>query len=310
MHCGKRGTLQHNDHDPSIKNAEWDKTKTKDNFIWTCVKGCNNAAEAELKTFEKLYGDTLDKQNKKYIANRQYKRVKTMSEYMEASQHKASETILQIGDKASHVDDNELWSCAVEFINWKQKRFKDNYRCISASLHVDESTPHIHIRETWFFRDEAGAVQPGIKGAMREAGIPLPDPTKSEDKDNYRKAVADAECREKWQEIIVQHGIEIETEPLPRRQHMSKDAYKEYKQSVESLQSEREALEAERAANNAKMDEMISIYEERVQNAVRNVLARTRKDLSEKERREAVARAYDSMNIKEMTSQSDDVEYN
>lgn len=246
MHCGKRGTLQHNDHDPKTKRAEWDKSKTKQNYLWSAdgkrADGTfKTVAEAELDSYNRIYGQALAQQNQKHINNRQYGRVREMKDWMESAQYRACEMLLQIGNKDERVDEtgDVLWDCAVEFINWKQQRYKGNYEVLSMSLHLDESTPHIHVRETWFYHDKQGVAHPGIKGALREIGVALPDPTKAEGEDNYRKTAVDAECRAKFREIIMAHGIELESEPLPPRQHMDKKSYKAYKASEKAL-SERE----------------------------------------------------------------------
>lgn len=255
MHCGKRGTLQHNDHDPKTKRAEWDKSKTKQNYLWSAdgkrADGTfKTVAEAELDSYNRIYGKTLEEQNKRHIEHRQTMRVRNMSQWMETSQNKACETILQIGDKDNHTDADTLWDCAVEFVNWKQKRFKGVYSALSMSLHVDEATPHIHLRETWYYHDEQGNPHPGIKAALKEKGIALPDPVKKEGKDNYRKTTADFECREKWQSICKSHGLQIETKPLPPRQHMDKKSYKAYKESEQTLsERERKVSKHERELN-------------------------------------------------------------
>ena len=262
MHCGKRGNIKHNDHDPDIKNAEWDKQKTKDNYHW--MKDGDegdSVADAELKSYNRIYGSALALQNQKHINNRQYGRVREMKDWMESAQYKSCEMILQIGDKDEHIEDvDALWSCAVELVNWKQKRYKGNYETLSISLHVDESTPHIHVRETWFYHDEPGVAHPGIKGAMKEMGVARPDPTKADGKDNYRKATVDAECRAKWCEIIKAHGIEIETEPLSPRKHMDKKTFKEFKESEKAL-SERERKVSKRESELKTRETSLNVSE-------------------------------------------------
>lgn len=318
MHSGKRGKLSHNDHDPKTKRAEWDKSKTKQNYLWSAdgkrADGTyKTVAEAELDSYNRIYGKTLEEQNKRHLEHRQTGRVRNMSQWMETSQNKACETILQIGDKDVHADEDTLWNCAVEFVNWKQKRFKGVYSALSMSLHVDEATPHIHLRETWYYHDEQGNPHPGIKAALKEKGIALPDPVKKEGKDNYRKTTADFECREKWQSICKSHGLQIETEPLPPRQHMDKKGYKEFAEAQELLEREREALQRDREAYNAsvtalkaqeralneKEEKMDDEYEERVFTGVSNVLAKTRPMFTALERQKVAQKAFDSIDWSE-----------
>ncbi len=268
MHSGAgKGSAKHNDHNPETKNASWDKEKSKDNefFVMTNAEGdiYNDISveEGHLLFYKDFYGATLEKQNQKHIDRRQSGRVRTMEEWMKASQHKPVETIFQIGDKDSDIDVDALKAAYTEFSEWKEERFKENYRCISVSLHVDEATPHIHEDGIWFWHDEDGLPVPGIKKAMAEAGVPLPDPTKPEGKDNYRKAVVDAECRAKWQEVCIAHGFDIETEPKKvKQEHMGKRAYSEYQTAMQAI-DEREASLADREAALDKREASLSARE-------------------------------------------------
>lgn len=276
MHSGKRGNIKHNEHDPMTKNASWDKSRTKDNYIWTPHQNVKNPAESELLTYNILFGETLKKQNEKHMANRQYKRVRDMETWKETSQHRPSETILQIGDKNQSVDDKTLWACVAEFINWKQEKFSSNYQVISVSDHEDETTPHCHVVEVWYYHDEDGNAHPGIKGAMRELGVPLPNPNEPEGKDNYRKAVVDAECREKWQEICLEHGLDIDTQPDRRRKvgHLGKKQYKAYADALEQLQDEYQSMnddlqkQKEALQKQMKENEMLIHYGKMALNAL------------------------------------------
>ena len=249
MHCGKRGNLKHNKHDENTKGASWDKTKTKDNVSYNPY-GCKDTVEAEAYVYKELYSEALAKQNAKYISKRQYKRVRDMDTWKEASQYRACETIWQIGNKDESVDETVFAECLNEMMEWKIDKYP-NYKAIGIDVHVDETSIHCHERGTWFYHNEDGDIVPGIKGAMREMGVPLPNPNEPESKTNYRKAVIDAECREKWQEICKAHGLEIETEPDREREvgHMGIKQYKAYAKAKEDLDVREEEAEVLLEAN-------------------------------------------------------------
>lgn len=237
-HCGKRGNIKHNKHLEETKNASWDKEKTKDNHTVCLYQSDSNDYEKyELQMYEELFGETLEHQNARYIKKGNYKKIKSMEQWKEAYKNKPCETILQIGDRNSHADAETLEACVCEFVKWKSERCNEHYKALHYTVHLDESTPHIHLDEVYFYTDAHGDRRPGIKEAMRQLGIPLPKPDEEEGKNNYRKAVLDEECRGKWQEILIEHGLDIETEPDRSRSvgHMGIKPYKAYISSVEAF---------------------------------------------------------------------------
>lgn len=236
-HCGKRGNIKHNKHLEETKNASWDKEKTKDNHTVCLYQSDSNDYEKyELQMYEELFGETLEHQNARYIKKGNYKKIRSMEQWKEAYKNKPCETILQIGKKNNHADAETLETCVREFVKWKNERCDGHYKALHYTLHLDESTPHIHLDEVYIYTDAHGDKRPGIKDAMRQLGIPLPKPDEEEDENNYRKAVLDEECRGKWQEILIEHGLDIETEPDRSRSvgHMGIKPYKAYISAVEA----------------------------------------------------------------------------
>lgn len=242
-HCGKRGNIKHNKHLEETKNASWDKEKTKNNHTVCLYQSDSSDYEKyELQMYEELFGETLEHQNARYIKKGNYKKIRSMEQWKEAYKNKPCETILQIGKKNNHADAETLETCVREFVKWKNERCNGHYKALHYTLHVDESTPHIHLDEVYFYTDEHGDRRPGIKDAMRQLGIPLPKPDEEEGENNYRKAVLDEECRGKWQEILIEHGLDIETEPDRSRSvgHMGVEPYKAYISSVEAFNAKME----------------------------------------------------------------------
>ena len=251
MHSG-RGSAKHNDHNETKKSkSNINPELTHLNQVYTVMDDDENEVyysceEGEKLFYQSFFQKTLEKQNEKYRSKGQYGRVRDMEQWMKASQHGASETIYQIGDKDKHPDNELLLECYDEFSEWKQERFKDIYILISASAHFDESTPHIHERGIWVWYDDEGLPQPGIKRALKEAGVPLPKPGEPEGKDNYRKEVVDRECREKWQEICISKGLSIETKPKDRQVgHMGHVAYREYASAMDEVNTLENDLKAQ-----------------------------------------------------------------
>ena len=252
-----RGSAKHNEHDPETKNARWDKTKSGDNYVITCMddedtKTYYSETDAELMFYEKTFGKTLEKQNEKYIKKqgKNTDRVKSMEQWMQAERHRPVETILQVGDKDNHPTPEELYDMVVDYGNWMEDRFEGHYSLISATCHVDEATPHFHLRGVWHYTDENGLEQTGIKETMKRMGIPLPDPTQPEGRNNYRKTVVDTECREKWYDIVESYGYTIDRTPQKRGfGFIPAPGYAAYAQAMEEVNDM--AAEAHQRLENA-----------------------------------------------------------
>lgn len=289
LHGGQKGTAKHNDH--KFKSNHIDAKKTRFNKSLFTTKNVKNNVEAEQEIFTKLYSDALAKQNAKHVKNRQLNRVRTIEDWIKAPRYKAREEIFQIGDIDTHATAKDLYDCMIEFSNWKVKTFGKRMRTISLTFHVDESTPHAHERDTWFYVDSDGVKYPGMAKALEQLGVPLPDATKPIDKKNNRMMTYTAMCREKWQDICFAHGLDIDKTPDKTRElgNLPPDVYKAYKQAlaeVEALKSDltqREALlQAKQAELQAKQRDLEK-WEHELQRREQNVgLAEKTKEMLDK----------------------------
>lgn len=109
---------------------------------------------------------------------------------------------------------------------WFEKTFGTNVHIIDWALHADETTPHIHERHVFDFKNQYGEVQPMQEKALEALGIERPDPDKPKGKNNNRKMTFDKICREKFAEIVQQLDIYIETEPaFGGRKYLEKQDY-------------------------------------------------------------------------------------
>lgn len=84
-----------------------------------------------------------------------------------------------------------------------------------------------------------------MKKSMEQAGIKLPNPDKPEERDNYRKMTFDAECREKWQDIVedmLQNYKDLELDRTIDQErknhrigHMGVDCWRAYEAAMRSV---------------------------------------------------------------------------
>ena len=133
---------------------------------------------------------------------------------------------MQIGDHLDSVPRKILMQCLNDYIRVMNDWSKSHgmpFVILDVALHMDETTPHVHIRRVWNGHDKDGNLIPNQNDALKRAGVELPDPSKQEGRYNNRKMAFDAWAREQWQQIIKVHGIEIETVPIKGRRHLDKD---------------------------------------------------------------------------------------
>ena len=271
-HSGK-GYARHNNHYPTKRDrGNINHDLTAQNKIWTCINGVTDVVAAEKELYNQMFSDELELQNKKYRKKGNYDRIRTMDEWMKAERHRPVENILQIGNQNCYIDPEDLWECYLEFVKWREDKFGDNLVRISAVLHRDESTPHIHERYTWYWTDENGVKHTGVKKSLEAAGVNLPDPSAPEGRYNYRKITFDAICREKWQDIVEEvlqkyQDVELDrTVDAERKQngigHMGVDAWREYQRAYNSVRKKACVLSEKEKELNEKEEEIRAKSEE------------------------------------------------
>lgn len=167
-----KDTTKHNDR--TLYNRKWKNEFSKDghprngHWNWTQNKeGVNRAAnstEAEVMFYEKHFRGVLDAQNER--ARRNYKRELTMEEWRK--KHMPQEMIIQLGslDEQPENDEyiREVWKMALKELR------AAGLSPISMDRHMDEATPHVHIRYVGI--DSRGTVN--LSGCLRDNGIKTP----------------------------------------------------------------------------------------------------------------------------------------
>lgn len=242
-HSGK-GYARHNNHYPCKRDkGNINYQLTERNKVWTCIQGVTDVVEAEKMLYEQMFSEELELQNAKYKKKGNYKNIRTMDEWIKAERHRPVENIMQIGDMECFIDPQDLWECYVEFTRWRKQKYGNNIILISAVMHVDEATPHIHERYVWYYTDADGVKKTGMKKSMAQAGIDLPEPGKPEGRYNYRKMTFDAECREKWQDIVEEklkqyQNVELDRNIDQERKagrigHMGVDCWRSYRAAMD-----------------------------------------------------------------------------
>lgn len=263
---GKSGSRKaygthHNDRDFDLEVAEHiDPTLTPNNKDWHLYQDVApelTFTEAELRFYEDHFAEQLEEINQNYRKNRHPERCKDMAAWKSTKQNAPEESLFQIGDMhetGQYADAETLLACYEDFLlfeaQWNQEH-GNPFTVLTRSLHVDEPgcPPHIQTRKVWHYRTDTGELRVGQERALEMAGLELPHPDKKPSRYNHRKMVYDAMMREKWLDILQEHGIQVEREPLPSgRGKKSKDKEQYLRDKFKAVERELAAAKEELAA--------------------------------------------------------------
>ena len=223
---GKQGVydVKHNDRNFDVANSEHiDAERTKLNVYWDCYQGyCLNGDTSERKmTFTEIekayyfehYGDHVDAQNERNEKAGHAERNRTTDDVLKNNKTCPEESILQLGNIDCSVTPDVLAKVVAEFFEEFEKRYGSHVHILDWALHLDEATPHVHVRQVYDALNKYGELCPQQEKALEELGFELPDPTKKRSRFNNRKMCFDAECRKLFLDIGQKNGVELEYEP-------------------------------------------------------------------------------------------------
>lgn len=292
---GKVINPKHNDTDRE-KNENVNPDLVKNNFYWNYYDGEYTEEQktekmsfeaVELLYYEKHYQPALDNQNEKYKKARQKNRIKEMTDWLNSPRYAPTETILHVGNIDTGFPDNmELKEMTDEYISFLREwslRHNNCLHLLDYALHADEvyidddtnkeklSSTHVHIRFVFDYYDKAtDSLCIGIEKALEKAGIALPDPKSKASRYNNRMMKFTEECRNKWQEIAVSYGYDIETTPLPKRRAKDKPTYIAEKKAEKELANALEIQEQAKAelAKAIEMQQQNQIYSAQYEKAI------------------------------------------
>ncbi|MCR5607381.1 MAG: hypothetical protein K6F69_11275 [Treponema sp.] len=242
------------------------------------------------ESYEEVFGKALEEQNQKAINARHLERIRTIDDWMKDSKHGARETILQIGSDENRATKNgkeltnaelkeELLSCFNELNTYVTEILGEHYQPMHAAIHMDELTPHMHwdysIAET---DSKSGTLKPGANKGLEQAGIEPPNIGRIEEiqkleqeKENQRAETEGREpkkvkattnrynnrlvtltsmVREKWENIVLSHGIEIEKSEHCDRQHEDQNRYRQKQLQTDISMKTEEISNLEAAVSN------------------------------------------------------------
>ena len=226
--AGKHGVYnpKHNDRQFDVNNADnIHVQKTDLNLYWDWQNGLRTHAEnmtgqyptfvqVEHDFYEQRYGPYLAGQTERNIKAGHAKRNRTVDDLLADARICPEETIYQIGKEGDCPPPEVLTAIVQEFMETITERFGDHVHILDWSLHLDETSPHIHARQVFDVENRYGEIEPKQEKALEALDIPLPEPDKKPSKVNNRKVTFDGICRELLLGICREYGLDVETEAI------------------------------------------------------------------------------------------------
>lgn len=275
LHNGRMGkdgvfNAKHNDRNFDTRQTEHiDPERSKDNLYWHYMMSERpemSFDEVEREFYKAHFSNGLNAQNRRYMAQRHPERCRTIDDLRKSPLTCPEEVILQIGNMQDGVPVHILKNIFLEYLQWEKTTFP-RIKTLDIALHQDEQGgAHIHQRRVWVAHDKEGNEKVSQSKDLTEMGIERPDLTKAESRYNNKKQSFTRICRNKFIEICVNHGLEIETEP--REHSHSGKTLEEYKAQQEkekaqtffsiskNLSSQIDEMAKEKKQLDRKCDEM------------------------------------------------------
>ena len=263
QHSGRQGSAKHNDRtfvtgrgqDWIEEHASHIDQERSENNLYTTWDGNPNFEESERHYYEQTYQDGLDATNAHYRHEGHADRCKSIDDLYTGKLTRPEEMILQIGDRSSGIDGQSFKATVEDYLGrlavWNDEH-GGHMIFLTAAIHLDEGSPHAHIRRVWEYQDAAGHTRLGQNKALQAAGIEPPQPGKPLGRYNNRKMSFDAMARGIWQETCREHGFDIETEARPGMRHKEKRDFIYDQMTAEIDTARQEATRADAARQEAQ----------------------------------------------------------
>lgn len=218
------GVLEHNNRE--IIAANVDPARINDNIIYTQI---------DLRNFyHQLFDDSLAEYNSKQ--NRADRKITDYYEHIKNSGKGKLfyEVVVQFGDMQECGLNSENWETAQDMLDEYMRDFEKrnpNLKVFNAVMHLDESTPHLHIDFVPLTKKNRKGlpVKNSMSGALREQGF-----SSSNKMQNEWTSWSESE-RSYMEEILHKHGL-LRDDKNIHRGHLSVEEYKVLAHQAQNLQ--------------------------------------------------------------------------
>ena len=225
---GKSGTYssKHNDRQFDADKADHiDASRTQQNVYWDYQNGQRTHEEQQngnyppFQSVEKqFYADRYTAftagQHERNRKAGHSGRDRSTDDLLADKRTCPEETIYQIGKEGSETPPDILLEVLNDYHDRFNERFGEHVHIIDWSLHLDETTPHVHERHVFDVVNKYGEIEPRQEKALEAMGISRPKPNEKSGQYNNRKMTFDAICRDMFIDVCKQHDLSIEEEPI------------------------------------------------------------------------------------------------
>lgn len=180
----------------------------------------------ELDFYKKHFYKSLNEKNRSNEKARHPERNKTMEEYFKAKMTKPEDMLIQFGDRHTHIGGDKLWEACLEYKERFEKIYGENCKILDMALHMDEATPHVHMRRVWVAKDEKGHEYVSQTMALDELGIERPNMSMPKSRYNNAKVTFSAMERELFRDVCKEMAIELE-ESKRTKEHLDVSQYRQ-----------------------------------------------------------------------------------
>ena len=252
QHSGRMGSARHNDrHFDLDKASHVNQDYTNQNKYFCCYSGMS-FDDAEHNFYAENFDGMIKDINQRAEESRHPERKTNPGKLLSSKKTMPEEVIFQVGDKdtVQDVPAERLVAVFNDFHEWHRQKFGSHVKTLNIALHMDETTPHIHLRQVWVYEHEKGFLAIGQHKALQQMGYELPDPTKARGRNNNLKQIYTAECRKKWLDLCQAYGFNVNRIPqhkAPNEQNLRKNDFiiREQEKSLKKLESDLGAVQAD-----------------------------------------------------------------
>ena len=302
---GKNGAYnpKHNDRRFNLANSEHiDQERARHNVYWDHYQGFHFPADQEQEdnitySFEEVerafyferYAAFCEGQHERNRLSGHSSRDRTPADLLKDKKTCPEESLIQIGTMEQSVPPDVLSEVATDFFEEFNRRFGEHIHILDWSLHLDESTPHIHERHVFDCENRYGEIAPQQEKALEVLGFDLPDPSQKAGKLNNRKMTFDAACRAMLFDICEKHGLHLDHEPeYGGRKYLEKQDYilMKQKEKIADQDQQIEAREAELHAITVRIGDASSFADEVAETAYEKAVSAVTKTVQEEVRNE------------------------
>lgn len=216
------GSMAHNNREFSTQNV--DKNKTPDNITYK--------AEPIEKAYQKLFAEEVERYN---VGKKPSRQIPDYMEHIRQSKNGEKlfyETVVQVGNKFDCPVGSDMGEKAKSVLNDYMKDFQErnpNLYVFNAVLHLDESTPHLHIDYIPVAHgyEKGLQVRNSLDKALKEQGVEGKANKRENSTHNWQEGEKD-----RLEGIMREYGLERSSEKGLHREHMTVDQYKAVAEQV------------------------------------------------------------------------------